>query len=205
VEHPCLWADKWLYQTDQIQTIRIQIEPPAPSQYGGPQSQAPLGQTQVSLAAEVQRRFVESAQRCSVNIVLDKSSEIEEFPRIGLWSEWFTGGHSTDVAADVCGFIMPQAHPKVILGSGRCLRIVDVWREIARQYELLEGERIEIQENAFALSAFDMRSCALSSALSSSILGYQPKVSIAESIQNTMRFLIDELKTGPRGTNGGDK
>lgn len=114
VEHPCLWAHKWLYQTDQIQTIRIQIEPPPPSQCRGPKTITPFGQTQVSLAAEVQRRFVESAQRCDVDIALHKSSEIEEFPRIGLWSEWFVGGHSTNVAADVCGFIMPPAPVRAV-------------------------------------------------------------------------------------------
>jgi len=81
-------------------------------------------------------------------------------------------------------------YPKVIIGSGRCTPIIDVWGEIARQYENLTGAKIEIAEKPSKLPDFAMRSYVISNALAARILGYEPKVSLGQSIRGTMQYLM---------------
>jgi nucleoside-diphosphate-sugar epimerase len=82
-------------------------------------------------------------------------------------------------------------HAKVIIGSGRCMPIIAVWRAIACQYETLTGMRVEIREDASKLDAFAMRSYATSNALASRIIGCEPKISLEEGLRTTARYLID--------------
>lgn len=81
-------------------------------------------------------------------------------------------------------------HAKVIIGSGTCMRIIDVWREIARVHAELTGVKVEIEENSSQLNAFAMRSSAPSNALAIRLLGYAPRVSVAESIRRTMQYFL---------------
>lgn len=89
-------------------------------------------------------------------------------------------------------------HAKVIIGSGRGVPIMDVWTAIAGQYEKLTGTRVDIQEDPSELDAFAMRSYVTSNALASRIIGYEPRVSIEQSIRGTMQYLIGAQDRKPR-------
>lgn len=83
---------------------------------------------------------------------------------------------------------------KIILGSGRCLRISQLWAEIARQYENITGEKAKLFINSSApMDAFAMRSHTISNALFFKISGYRSHVSLEDGIAATVKFFVSRM------------